>query len=228
MSRSVFYPQCETSYPATALLHYHTACKVYYQTVSKYSHPDLPRKVVSSPWDSLHSITHIDNGNQAKLYEEKKKQFLREGKVDEFGSVRKTFLFHGSSMESINKIVEGYFDIDFSTSRGVQGRMLFGRGVYFSQLPGVSLMYGEGLVLCKILLGKCELYHPQGQTPLPIPDTYDSREVIRNGMAVINVVCSVEQILPYCINNVKQELLSQAGNVSSSSTTATNTSSRKS
>ena len=129
-------------------------------------------------------------------------------------------------MESINKIVEGYFDIDFSTSRGVQGRMLFGRGVYFSQLPGVSLMYGEGLVLCKILLGKCELYHPQGQTPPPIPETFDSREVVRDGLGVVTVVCSVHQILPYCIFSVKHQLLSQAGNVSST-TSITNTTSGK-
>ena len=225
MTRSVFYPHCETSYPATALLHYNTACKVYYQTVSKYTNPDLPRKVVSSPWDSLHSVTHIDNGDQAKLFEEKKKEFLEEGKVDEFGSVRETFLFHGSSMESINKIVEGHFDID---CRGDQGRMLFGRGVYFSHLPGLSLMYGEGLLLCKVLLGKCEVFHPQGQTPPAIPDHYDSREVMRDGLAVINVVSSVKQILPYCIINVKQELLSQAGNVSSSSTTTTTTTTSKS
>ena len=108
VSRSVFYPHCESSYPARSLLHYYTACKVYYQTISKYSKPDLPRKVVSSPWESIHSVTHIDNGAQAKLFEEKKKTFLQEGKVDEFGSVRETFLFHGSSKESINKIVEGH------------------------------------------------------------------------------------------------------------------------
>ena len=225
--RSVFYPDCETSYsssssyPAEAVLHYNVACKVYYQTINKYSHPHLPRKVVSSPWDSLQSVTHIDNRAQARLFEEKKKQFLEEGKVDEFGSVRETFLFHGSSRESINKIVEGHFDID---CRGPQGRMLFGRGVYFSPLPGVSLMYGEGLVLCKVLLGKTELYHPQGQTPPAIPENYDSREVIRDGLAVINVVSSVDQILPYCIINVKQQLLSQAGNLSASSDTTKTTS----
>ena len=221
VTRSVFYPDCETSYPASSLLHYYTACKVYYQTITKYSKPDLPRCVVSSPWESLHSVTHIDNGAQAKLFEEKKRTFLQEGKVDEFGSVRETFLFHGSSKESINKIVEGHFDIDFSSARG--SRMLFGRGVYFSQLPGVSLMYGEGLLLCKVLLGKREVYHPQGQTPPPIADNYDSREVIRDGVGVITVVCSVDQILPYCIINVKHNLLSQAGNVSSSSTNTNTT-----
>merc|ERR1712119_197978 len=38
--------------------------------------------------------------------------------------------------------------------------MLFGVGVYLSPLPGVSMMYGDGLLLCKVLLGKYEEYHP--------------------------------------------------------------------
>ena len=135
-------------------------------------------------------------------------------------------LFHGTSVEAVNKIVEaGWSPVEAGAGGGGGGRRtLFGQGVYLSSLPGVSLMYGEGLVLCKVLLGKTELYHPQGQTPPAIPENYDSREVIRDGLAVINVVSSVEQILPYCIINVKQQLLSQAGNLSASSSTTKTTS----
>merc|ERR550532_1926532 len=44
-------------------------------------------------------------------------------------------------------------------------KMMFGRGVYFSEIPAVSLMYGNGLLLCKVMLGKCETFKPQGSTP---------------------------------------------------------------
>ena len=57
-------------------------------------------------------------------------------------------LFHGTSWESLNKIAENNFSVDhLPLERGKV--MLFGRGVYLSELPGVSLMYGDNLLLCK-------------------------------------------------------------------------------
>ena len=46
---------------------------------------------------------------------------------------------------------------DVGDAGGVGGggrRTLFGRGVYLSPLPGVSLMYGDGLLLCRVILGR--------------------------------------------------------------------------
>ena len=52
---------------------------------------------------------------------------------------------------------------------------LFGVGVYLSALPGVSLMYGPALLLCKVLPGRAETFRPDGTLPPDIPPEYDSR-----------------------------------------------------
>ena len=65
-------------------------------------------------------------------------------------------LFHGTSVEAVNKIVEaGWSPVEVGAGGGGGGRrMLFGQGVYLSSLPGVSLMYGDGLLLCRVILGR--------------------------------------------------------------------------
>ena len=52
---------------------------------------------------------------------------------------------------------------------------LFGVGIYLSALPGVSLMYGPALLLCKVLPGRAETFRPDGTLPPDIPAEYDSR-----------------------------------------------------
>ena len=83
--------------------------------------------------------------------------------------------------------------------------MLFGRGIYFSALPGVSLMYGSGLILCKVILGHCEQFQPRGVVPADIPTMFDSREVIKDGVGLVHVVKKPSQILPYCIIKLKKD-----------------------
>ena len=75
---------------------------------------------------------------------------------------------------SINLIFRNNFSVDHEPV--LQGdtvrtkKMMFGRGVYFSELPAVSLMYGDGLLLCKVLLGACQEYRPRaGAEQAPIP-----------------------------------------------------------
>ena len=77
-------------------------------------------------------------------------------------------------------------------------------------------MYGESLLLCKVILGKCQKYYPNGQTPPPIPDGFDSRIVIKDGLEVVTVVKNASQILPYSIVNIKEGRIVQAGTLRSS------------
>jgi hypothetical protein len=88
---------------------------------------------------------------------------------------------------------------------------MFGRGVYFSELPAISLMYGNGLLLCKVLPGNCETFKPHGVPPPEISEEYDSREVQSNdSQGVIHVVKHPAQILPYCVIKLnKQSVTSQ-------------------
>jgi len=88
--------------------------------------------------------------------------------------------------------------------------MMFGRGVYFSELPAVSLMYGNGLILCKVLLGNCQDYRPVASGEQPdIPEGFDSRQVItKDGSSVIHVARNTSQILPYCVIQLKNDAIS--------------------
>jgi len=175
--------------------------------------------MITNAWDSLESIVYLDNGEIKDKFEEQKKIFEMEGKIDKYGKVKELLLFHGTSNESMNLIVENNFSIDhLPTERGKV--MLFGRGIYFSELPGVSLMYGDSLLLCKVILGKVQKYYPNGDTPPEIPDEFDSRVVIKDKLEVVTVVKKASQILPYCIVNIKPDRVSQTGNLQSSSNTA--------
>jgi len=126
------------------------------------------------------------------------------------GTVTELFLFHGSTETSIESIVKNNFDITILPNDGVRKKnMLFGTGFYFSELPYVSLVYGSALLLCKVLIGSYEEYLPNGSTPPEIPDQFDSRIVIKDGIKVVHCIKKPEQILPYAIINLRKDFLTQ-------------------
>jgi len=214
-NRTVFVSSEEDNYTDDPnFIHYLQTTKTFHQNIDKNSNDELPRKKVSNPWNSLNSVVYVKNETIEKTFNELKKKFAREGKVDKYGKVQELLLFHGTSNESINKIIENNFVIDKSPAERSKA-MLFGRGVYLSELPGVSLMYGDNLLLCKVILGKSEIYYPNGRTPPPIPDGYDSRIVIKDGLKVVTVVKNASQILPYSIVNIKEGRIAQAGTLKS-------------
>merc|ERR1712088_1097204 len=213
--RTVFYPEQEGCHGIPEEIHYNIACKEFYQNINRTGSNALPRKVTDRHWDSVKSIVYIRNEKISQDFENQKTKFQQEAKVNEHGRVQERFLFHGSAMENINIIVEKNFAVDVlpRDSERREKSMLFGVGAYLSPLPGVSMMYGDGLLLCKVLLGKSEHYHPTGSTPPPIPAEYDSRIVVRDQTEVVIVVKRPSQILPYCIVNVDRTLFTQAGDV---------------
>ena len=158
----------------------------------------------------MDSIVVVQNQFIEKAFNEQKKRFAAEGKVDKYGKVPELLQFHGTAIENINKIIEENFIIE-KTPADREKAMLFGRGIYLSELPGVSLMYGDGLLLCKVILGKCQKYYPNGQTPPPIPDEFDSRIVIKDGLELVTIVKKASQILPYSIINIKEDRVIQTG-----------------
>merc|ERR1711997_1296824 len=141
--RTVFYPEQEGRHIPEEI-HYIIACKEFYQNINRTGSNALPRKVTDRHWDSVKSIVYIRNDKIAQDFENQRASFLEEGKVNEHGRVPERFFFHGSSMENINIIVEENFSIDVlpRNSEKREKSMLFGVGV------------GDGLLLCKVLLGK--------------------------------------------------------------------------
>lgn len=176
--RFVFFTDLESCYDdIPQQIHYYRACKEFYQRLNQAVNPALPRKVTARPWESLRSVVHLTNQKLARQFEEQREKFWREEKLTEHGRVEEILLYHGSSPENIDKIASSGFCLDSEPEDGGRRKlMLFGRGVYLSPLPGVCMMYGEALLLCRVLLGRCEKYFPNGAPPPPLAEHFDSRK----------------------------------------------------
>merc|ERR1712183_872015 len=61
------------------------------------------------------------------------------------------------------------------------------------------------------MVGSCEMFKPKGEIPPDIPDMFDSREVIKDGVGVVHVVKKPSQILPYCIIKLKKDSITSTG-----------------
>ena len=136
--------------------------------------------------DAIESIIYIDNKESSAAYEKQKESFKQNGTIGKNGKVEEMLLFHGTAVSSLESIIATNFIVDAlpqqKNTHNEQRKktMMFGRGVYFSELPAISLMYGNGLLLCKVLPGNCEIFKPQGVTPPEISNQFDSREVLSN------------------------------------------------
>ena len=161
---------------------------------------------MANPEDAVSSFDFIKNPGLEDAYDKQKEIFKKEGK-----KTREVYLFHGTAVANIDSILEENLSPNFASEhRGMDKKTAFGKGIYLSQYPAVSLMYGNGLILFKVLLGNCELFTPkplseQGE----IPEIFDSREVkAADGSSVIHVVKKPSQVLPYCVVQLKSESLS--------------------
>ena len=157
--------------------------------------------------DAVSRFDYVINPLLVEAYANQKEIFREEGK-----NMTEVFLFHGTAVANLDSILRDNLSLSFSPEQqeGKKKKRVFGEGIYFSAMPAVSLMYGNGLILCKVLLGECEVFDPQPCRKQPeIPDEFDSREVrAADGSAVIHVVKRPSQILPFCVIKLKKESLS--------------------
>ena len=162
---------------------------------------------VANPAEAIERIDYIKNLQLEEAYNQQKAIFQREGK-----EIKEMLLFHGTAVANVDSILRSNFSLDhpFDKDNDKENERVFGEGIYFSDMPAISLMYGNGLILCKVLLGECEVFDPQPCRKQPeIPEEFDSREVrAEDGSAVIHVVKKPSQILPYCVIKLKKESLS--------------------
>ena len=210
-----FVPSEEPDFDEDHVVHFYRAAYQYHKMISMWSEPSrpfpIPLRKVTDVSDSIAHIDYIINPQLEKQFEEQKNAFRQENK-----EVEEVLLFHGTAVASVDSILQTNFLLDHSPApqaghtKGRSKKSMFGRGVYFSSQPAISLMYGSGLVLCKVVLGRCQDYRPRPQiVQQEIPDEYDSRKVMtRDGSEVIHVVRSPTQILPYCIIQLKNDSLS--------------------
>ena len=122
---------------------------------------------------------------------------LFSSKIDQFKARRvdNKFIygFHGTNQGNIDAIMRNNFDMSKITTAA------YGRGIYFSEFPDVSIGYARGckkLLLCRILPGRS---HDGGTGSMgAIPPGYDSIRVNKDhlGRGWAIVIDQADQILP--------------------------------
>ena len=209
-----FFPCRNHDFDIDKVQHSYIAGYQFHKMITKATSAPIAMRTILNMSDAIDSITYIENDETTKRYEEQRDLFLKEGKVNETGKVDEMLLFHGTAMASLENILASNFllealPLQVNTQNETRKKtMMFGRGVYFSEIPAISLMYGNGLLLCKVMLGSCEVFKPQGSSPQDIPAHYDSREVRSlENEGVIHVVKNSAQIMPYCVIKLKSQSL---------------------
>jgi len=210
-----FFPSRQHDFATEKVHHSYIAGYQFHKMITKSTSAPIAMRTILNMSDAIESITYIENDALNSIYEQQRELFQQQGKVNENGKVDEMLLFHGTAVSSLDSILSSNFMVDAmpvqqNTANETRKKtMMFGRGVYFSEMPSVSLMYGNGLVLCKVMLGSCEVFKPQGSTPADIPDQFDSREIQAvDKQGVIHVVKNPAQILPYCVIQLKNQSLS--------------------
>ena len=212
-----FYPSREHDFDSDKVHHSYIAGYQFHKMITKTTSAPIAMRTILNMSDAIESITYIENDEAMVKYEKQRELFKEQGKVNDQGKVDELLLFHGTAVASLDNILSSNFVLDAapiqqnSNQETRKKTMMFGKGVYFSEMPSVSLMYGNGLVLCKVMLGSCEVFRPQGISPPDIPDEFDSREIqATDKLGVIHVVKNPIQILPYAVIQLKgQSLTSQ-------------------
>ena len=147
----------------------------------------------------IKSITYFSNPMLEKKFNDKVEAFKKAGRSDEC-----IFGFHGTAATSVDEIMKNNFRIDLiSKNTGNPGQ--YGSGIYFSEVPEVCFQYGDSLLLCKVLLGKCcDVTSIKDIKGKPLMSGYDSHGALTtsDGNFKIIVIFDKDQILPcYLIEN---------------------------
>ena len=93
-------------------------------------------------------FSYVENESLAERFRAKKEEFEQDRLHSYPYDDEPVLLFHGTSFDNTDGICRTNFNLD------AMSRFAFGRGIYLSKYPTTSLLYGEALVVCKVLLGR--------------------------------------------------------------------------
>ncbi|XP_046848921.1 NFX1-type zinc finger-containing protein 1-like [Xenia sp. Carnegie-2017] len=140
------------------------------------------------------NITAIDivvNKDLENKFEAKKKKFRDEGIPD-----NEILVYHGTDKKNIDSILKNNLQVSLAE------RQKYGRGNYFSEFPEVSIGYGDGLLLCRILPGK-EFVDSSSAN---VPSGFNSKKVLlgksnpaTRAFGKIIIIENSDQILPFFV-----------------------------
>ena len=117
---------------------------------------------------TISSIDIVINKDLEDKFEATKKTFNSQGIPD-----KEILAYHGTDKKNIDSILKDNLQLSYAK------RQAHGKGNYFSEYPSVSLDYGDGLLLCRILPGK-EFVDPSASD---IPAGYNSKKVLLGGQS---------------------------------------------
>ena len=173
----------DMEYRDTRYRHFIMVSNQFYRMLAMWgdegSKNPIPLRTVPCPTDTIRYVDHVINPGLESIY-------LHE--LEKLRTIKKasneTLLFHGITELCMEEILRTNFSIDLNPTGGNDGVMrtrwmAYGKGVYFSKYPQVSLMYSEVLIICKVILGKSERHFPL-LTPAvqEIPEAFDSTIIL--------------------------------------------------
>ena len=134
---------------------------------------------------TITSVDYYINPRRISKFRKKKEELKKKyGKGKESKYI---LAFHGTKPDNVDQIMSQNFRLDKIK------RTAHGFGIYFSEFPDISIGYGSGLILCKILPGRSY----RGDT---MPSGYDSNIVAphehHQGRADMVIIGNPDQILP--------------------------------
>ena len=141
-------------------------------------------------------IDYCENQILLEKFMRKKQEFERRNIPNS-----ELLLFHGTNPDNINSILKYNFDL---TYMGSSYGLVYGRGIYCSEFPDVSLRYGQGLLLCRVLPGRIQERNftrrlSRGFDSYKVDATLGVDASSVSAASQIHVIADPDQILPYCV-----------------------------
>ena len=127
--------------------HYYIAASQFYKMLHRK--PNFPHRQILNQGDAIASIIYVVNPKSLKAYDNQRRIFRDQNKVNDGNKVKELLLFHGTDDSNIDSILENNFNIDY-VSGHKKKVMMYGRGVYLSEHPEISFGYGNKVLLCKV------------------------------------------------------------------------------
>lgn len=185
-----------------------TARTIFRSLLNKMKLPE-----VKNPDDEIESIKIVKNSKLTEEYENTMINFISRGIAGFDGELEELYLFHGTKEESLKGIIKNNFQLDavpINQDGDAQRRrkgQVYGKGFYFTEYPGLGLSYGNALVLCKVLLGKCELMDindPKAKNDI-IEGWHSKKLNSKKHDGYMYVIKEASQILPVGIITLKNK-----------------------
>ena len=139
---------------------YYSWADSHFRRMAASSKPPLSKEKAN-----ISSIDIVINKDLEEKFEATRKKFQNQSISDQ-----EILAYHGTDKRNIDSILKHNLQLSYAK------RQVYGKGNYFSEFPSISLGYGDGLLLCRILPGK-EFVDASSSN---IPEGFNSKKVLLN------------------------------------------------